>query len=280
MFFRAKFLLLAFALMAIGAFEAHSIAMAGPLSCSREEIYDQGQDNHHVNDQRNLHAQKDFHCLTGCTILAAADNVCLSNWYAVPRLKPTASSVYEGWEPPALLRPPIALVQLRTTQPQFDQRSKDMKKFVFLSTLSLLLSSAAFAQDSSSHSDHGASGEQVTLPAACEEVARQQGGQMDMSQMISGMQQMMDNMDDVQKANMQAMMKMEGPMMRAMTIKDPDLAFNCGMIAHHQGAIAMAQVELKMGKDEKSRKMAQMIIDAQKKEITEMTAWVEKHSNQ
>ncbi|MBS3651594.1 DUF305 domain-containing protein [Pseudaminobacter sp. 19-2017] len=153
-----------------------------------------------------------------------------------------------------------------------------MKKFVFLSTLSLLLSPPAFAQDSSSHSDHSASGEQGTLPAACEEAA--QGGHMDMSQMMSGMQQMMDNMDEVQKANMQAMMKMDGPMMRAMLIKDPDLAFNCGMIAHHQGAIAMAEVELKMGKDEKSRHMAQMIIEAQKKEIAEMTAWVEKHSNQ
>ncbi len=58
-------------------------------------------------------------------------------------------------------------------------------------------------------------------------------------------------------------------------IKDPDLAFNCGMIAHHQGAIAMSEVELKLGKDEKSKEMAQMIIDAQRKEIEEMTARVE-----
>ncbi len=58
-------------------------------------------------------------------------------------------------------------------------------------------------------------------------------------------------------------------------IKDPDLAFNCGMIAHHQGAIAMSEVELKTGKDEKSKEMARMIIDAQKKEIEEMTARVE-----
>ena len=85
----------------------------------------------------------------------------------------------------------------------------------------------------------------------------------------------MSGMDEAQKANHEAMMQMHGPMMKAAMIKDPDLAFNCGMIVHHQGAIAMSEVELKMGKDEASKKMAQMIIDAQKKEIEEMTARVE-----
>lgn len=150
-----------------------------------------------------------------------------------------------------------------------------MKKFITLCALSLLLSSSALAQDSS-QSGHSDSGEQVTLPAACDQAAS--GGENDGSQSVGRMQDMMANMDDVQKANMKAMMKMNGPMMRAMTIKDPDLAFNCGMIAHHQGAIAMAEVELKMGMDEKSQKLARMIIDAQKKEIATMTAWVEQHA--
>ena len=103
---------------------------------------------------------------------------------------------------------------------------------------------------------------------------------MDMSHMNSAMQGMMADMDDVQKASMEAMMQMHDPMMRAMLIKDPDLAFNCGMIAHHHGAIAMAEVELRMGKDEESRKLAQTIIDAQKKEIEEMTAWIEERARQ
>jgi uncharacterized protein (DUF305 family) len=155
-----------------------------------------------------------------------------------------------------------------------------MRKFLMTAAASALSLSPAFAQESSTHSGNmGMSEEQVTLPAACEEAAGQ-GGQMDMSQMMSGMQNMMGNMDEVQKANMDAMMKMHDPMMRAMMIKDPDLAFNCGMIAHHQGAIAMAEVELQMGKDEESKKLAQEIIDAQKQEIAEMTAWVEEHASQ
>lgn len=67
-------------------------------------------------------------------------------------------------------------------------------------------------------------------------------------------------------------------MAEAATIEDPDLAFNCGMIAHHQGAIAMAEAELKSGKDAASRKLAQAIIAAQKEEIAAMTAWVEQHA--
>ena len=154
-----------------------------------------------------------------------------------------------------------------------------MNKIVSLSAMAFLLSAPALAQENDTHSGHSMSGQQVALPAACEEAASQ-GGQMDMSQMDSAMQQMMASMDDVQEASMEAMMKMHDPMMRAMTIKDPDLAFNCGMIAHHQGAIAMAEVELRMGKDEESRKLAQTIIDAQKKEIEEMTAWIEERARQ
>ena len=52
------------------------------------------------------------------------------------------------------------------------------------------------------------------------------------------------------------------------------------MIAHHQGAIAMAEVELKYGDDEQSKAMAQKIIDAQGPEIEEMTAWVEENAGQ
>jgi uncharacterized protein (DUF305 family) len=68
-------------------------------------------------------------------------------------------------------------------------------------------------------------------------------------------------------------------MMAAHMIKDPDLAFNCGMIAHHNGAIDMAKILLKYGDDEESKKLAQEIIDAQEKEIKEMTEWVEEHAS-
>jgi uncharacterized protein (DUF305 family) len=146
-----------------------------------------------------------------------------------------------------------------------------MLKIIIIAAAIAAFPLTAHAQDHSNHA--GMSAEKVELPKACMDAA---GSSMDMSKMMGGMEGMMSSAtDEVVKANMDAMMKMHGPMMQAAMIKDPDLAFNCGMIAHHQGAIAMSEVELKMGKDEASKKMAQMIIDAQKKEIEEMTARVE-----
>lgn len=64
-----------------------------------------------------------------------------------------------------------------------------------------------------------------------------------------------------------------------MTHKNPDAAFSAGMIPHHQGAIAMAEVQLKYGKDPEMRKLAQAIIDAQGPEIARMNDWIIKHPN-
>jgi uncharacterized protein (DUF305 family) len=59
-----------------------------------------------------------------------------------------------------------------------------------------------------------------------------------------------------------------------------DRDFVAHMIPHHQGAVSMAQVELKYGKDPEMRKLAKEIIEAQDKEIALMKRWQAKHGGQ
>lgn len=53
---------------------------------------------------------------------------------------------------------------------------------------------------------------------------------------------------------------------------DPDRDFAAMMIPHHQGAIDMAEAELRFGKDERLRRLAQGIIVEQRQEISVMQA--------
>ena len=63
-----------------------------------------------------------------------------------------------------------------------------------------------------------------------------------------------------------------------MAIKIKALKSNALVIAHHQGAIDMANVELKYGDDQWAKEMAQKVIDAQTREIADMTAWLKDNS--
>jgi len=65
-------------------------------------------------------------------------------------------------------------------------------------------------------------------------------------------------------------------MMEAMKEQDADRAFAKGMAEHHKGAIAMAETELKYGKDPEMRKMAEAVIKAQKAEIEQLEKWLKK----
>ncbi|MBA8910262.1 DUF305 domain-containing protein [Aminobacter ciceronei] len=85
------------------------------------------------------------------------------------------------------------------------------------------------------------------LPAACKAAEG-----MDMKGMVTMPD--MSGMDAQHQELMAAMMGMMRPQaMQAMMAKDPDVAFVCGMIVHHQGAIEMANAELKNG-DNNGRK--------------------------
>ena len=55
---------------------------------------------------------------------------------------------------------------------------------------------------------------------------------------------------------------------------DADRDFAANMIAHHQGAIDMARVELKHGKDQQLQQLAAKVIEDQEKEIATLRAWL------
>jgi uncharacterized protein (DUF305 family) len=69
------------------------------------------------------------------------------------------------------------------------------------------------------------------------------------------------------------MEKMQGIKMTG----DFDIDFASGMIEHHQGAIDMSEQELKSGKDDSLRNMAQRIITAQKEEIAQLQAFLKNY---
>ena len=82
----------------------------------------------------------------------------------------------------------------------------------------------------------------------------------------------------MQQELMQGMNQMNQDMMAAMQYKDPDVAFAAGMLPHHIGAVKMAEVELKYGKNPEMRKLAEDIINAQQAEIEQMQKWLKAHN--
>lgn len=75
--------------------------------------------------------------------------------------------------------------------------------------------------------------------------------------------------DSFEAAMHAAMAKMDEGMRVPMT-GDPDRDFARMMIPHHQGAVDMAIVELRFGKDERLRRLAQAIVVEQRQEIQVM----------
>jgi len=61
---------------------------------------------------------------------------------------------------------------------------------------------------------------------------------------------------------------------------DIDQDFAAMMRIHHQGAVDMAEMELKKGKDPQMKQMAKGIIAAQNKEIAQFDQWLAQHKKQ
>lgn len=74
----------------------------------------------------------------------------------------------------------------------------------------------------------------------------------------------------------------------AMAVMHRDMAINytehaehdfvCGMIPHHQGAIDMAKIELRHGRDPEMLRLARKIIPSQSSDIARMQRWLKRHN--
>ncbi len=74
-----------------------------------------------------------------------------------------------------------------------------------------------------------------------------------------------------------SMKKMDHDMNAAPMTGNADHDFAAMMIPHHQGAVDMAEAELRYGKDPVLRELARNIIADQKKEIALMQDWLKKN---
>ncbi|URL01798.1 DUF305 domain-containing protein [Avibacterium sp. 20-126] len=83
--------------------------------------------------------------------------------------------------------------------------------------------------------------------------------------------------NEIQNALMESMSAMHRDMEKGMQYQDADVAFAASMLPHHEGAVKMAEIELKYGKDPELRQLAENIIKAQQSEIQFMQQWLETH---
>ncbi len=81
-------------------------------------------------------------------------------------------------------------------------------------------------------------------------------------------------------ANRDAMAHMHAAMTAVAPTGDADRDFVAGMIPHHEGAIGMAQVELRYGRDAGLRTLARRIVADQRREVAAMQRWQAAHPAQ
>lgn len=91
--------------------------------------------------------------------------------------------------------------------------------------------------------------------------------------MSGGMQHTMPDGTVMGGSNMASMMEDMIAGLKGKTGDDFDRAFLSEMVMHHEGAVDMAQMALQSAQHQEIKNLANAIISAQNKEITDMKAW-------
>ena len=137
------------------------------------------------------------------------------------------------------------------------------------------LSLPALAQ----HADHGGGAQATALPDICFADGGMAGHAMG-GEAAGGEAMGATAPSPAHQAMIDDMMAMHDEMMAGMMAEDFDVAFVCGMIPHHQGAIAMAEAVLEHGNDAWTKGLARKIIAAQQQEITDMLNWLKQQESE
>lgn len=121
-------------------------------------------------------------------------------------------------------------------------------------------------------------GHRMPMPKDCMDMCRKMHKPMPGMHDMRGMAMGMDMpVKGVANASTKALNDANMTMHKGMDITytgDADIDFLRGMIAHHQGAVDMAQAQLQYGKDAQVRRLAMDIVRAQNLEIAWMTKWL------
>lgn len=147
--------------------------------------------------------------------------------------------------------------------------------------LLVVLASASSSVAQPAAADQAAASATQSLPEGCRKTTQSSpmaGRMQDMPMMSGGAMPAQGAPSEMGRDLMAAMKKMNPPMMMGMAAQDPDVAFLCSMIPHHQGAIDMARAALKHTKDEAVRRAAEKTIRENEDGIEEMTRLVERKS--
>lgn len=109
----------------------------------------------------------------------------------------------------------------------------------------------------------------MTVPAGCERV-----GEPGAVAPIAEGGELPGGMPEHGRRMVEAVTQIHARMVGSMMAENPDLAFACAMIAYHQAAINMADVELSHGENDELRQTARDMIETHRGQIETLSRWV------